>query len=233
MEHQSYAPPEYAKDIFWSLRTASLLIAQSRQYELRKRMLILGMFIKRADDLLAAEKGHEIEGLSAQELERLESGHYDMLGEHKVLGFECEPGLILDLLNAMRKAGCPTLGKCIAQAMEGLGMKPDGSDSKKPQETVSADLDELYRHHLADKEYIVENIAVNHIYAEGFPFNYRKGGTIMTNFKELFVKCNMITYLLAGVCGHGNKFDKRKIVECVSSFSRIYDHHAYGALTIK
>jgi len=67
---------------------------------------------------------------------------------------------------------------------------------------------------------------------DGFPFNYKNtSGGVKANFADLLVNYNLIEFLLVGVCRYNMKFDKRGIIDCVSAFSRKYDHVEKGYLS--
>jgi lysine-N-methylase len=129
----------------------------------------------------------------------------------------------------MRVMNRALLNKCIDQARGAFGISPDGT----VPDSYADDYKRYYEMYFADKEYVFENYIVNHIFAEGFPFNFRFEDNIMKNYNELLVKFNLIKFLLVGVSRHFMKFDKRRIVECVAAFSRAYDHRVGGALKMK
>jgi len=43
----------------------------------------------------------------------------------------------------------------------------------------------------------------------------------------------LIKFLVVGVCNYHKEFDKWRTVECVSSFSRFFDHDIQGALVME
>jgi len=233
LEADKYAVSGNAIDIFWTLRTVSILAAQSRHYRFRVRMLILGIYIKQASELLAEGRHEDIAAHAEKFIERLDTEFYDSLSEQVPGKDNLELQFVLGLLNDMSARasliGDVSLGRFIANACAGMDISPDG----EPLESFADDYNKYYEMYFADKEYILENFVVNHIFSSGFPFNYKFEDSIMKNYRELLVKYNMIKFLLVGVCRNSMKFDKRKVVECVASFSRAYDHHRGGALKMK
>jgi len=211
----------------------SILIAQSRQYRFRVRMLILGMFIKQASEILSEGCHEDIPAHAEKYMERLDMDFYNDLSEQIPGKDDLDLQFVLGLLNDLgakdATTGAVLLSRCITNARAGMDIPPGGEQP----ESFADDFYRYYEMYFADKEYIFENFVVNHIFSSGFPFNYKYEDSIMKNYSELLVKYNLIKFLLVGVSRNNMKFDKRRVVECVTSFSRAYDHHKGGALKMK
>jgi len=229
LKPEKYAPGDDAVKIFWKLRTTSIMIVQSRHLRFRMRMLILGMFIKQASELLSTGNYDELLELAGTVIDRMDSGYYDEISGQTPGGAELDFSFILDLLGKLEARSRRTLRKSIETAREGLGITAEGV----MPETIESDFQKYYERYFSDKEYVFENYVMNHILADGFPFNYTFEDSIMKNYKELFIKYNVIKFLLVGVSSRYMKYDKRRVIECVSSFSRIYDHVRDGVLIMK
>ena len=230
MDASKYTAAGNAYDIFWKLRTISILVAQSRNYRLQHRLMILGIFIKQADELISSERDEEISELADRFLERLDTGYYDALIKQAPGAIDLEMNFVLGILKDMEEKGQPLFCKCFENARKGLGIRLD--DGELP-DSYGNNYRVFYETYFADKEYILENFVVSHIFSDGFPFNYRYMDSLVKNYRELLVKYSLVKFLITGVSRHYMKFDKRKVVECVSSFSRSYDHHVGGALVLK
>jgi len=229
LEAEKYAPAGNASDVFWSLRTGSAAIAQSRQHRLRDRMLILGMYIKQASELMSDGRYGAIKEHTDKFLERIQSRFYDDLLEQTPGRDDLDVEFILGLLRSMELKQNEIFNNAVEQALGALGISPSGGIP----EGFHDDFRKSYERYFADKEYVLENYVVNHIFSDGFPFNYKYEDSIMKNYKELLVKYNLVKFMLVGISKHHNKFDKRRVVECVSSFSRSYDHQVGGALVMR
>jgi len=229
LEAEKYVSAGNAADIFWNLRTGSVAIAQSRQYRLRARMLILGMYIKQASELMSDGRYDAIKEHTDKFLERIQSRFYDNLLEQTPGRDELDVKFLLGLLRKIELKQNMILNKVMEQTLSALGISLSGGIP----EGFYDDFKKSYERYFADKEYVLENYVVSHIFSDGFPFNYKHEDSIMKNYKELLVKYNLVKFLLVGVSKYHNKFDKRRVVECVSSFSRAYDHQIGGALVMK
>ena len=229
LDVEKYASVANAAEVFWKLRTASIVIVQSRQYRLSARMLILGMFINQAAELLSAGRFDEIAGLSEKYLERLDSNSFSLLIEQALSSDDLDIKFLLGLLRDMGGKLNKKYDQIMEQACDALGISPGG----EIPDSFNKDFKSFYEMYFADNEYIIENYVVSHIFSDGFPFNYNYEDSIMKNYKELLVKYNLVKVLLVGISRRNMKFDKRRVVECISSFSRAYDHHIGGALIMK
>ena len=230
LDANRYLQSESAMDVFWRLRTVSLIIAQSRQYRLQVRLVILGTYIQKANELLIAGRENEITELTDTFIDRLEAGFYDSLAGRAIGGIDLEPDFISSILGSMEKKMHPLFNKFAKEARAGHGFSPENGMAP---ENFFSDYQDAYERFFADKEYILENIVVNHIFSCGFPFNYNYEDSIMKNYRELLVKYNLIKFLLVGVSRHEEKYSKRRTIECVSAFSRAYDHHMGNTLKSK
>ena len=229
LEAHRYSYSENAAGIFWELRSASIAIAQYRRYSLQFRMVILGMFISQTAELLVAGRDSEIEGLAKVFVDRLDTGAYDDFIDQVQGGGELGIEFILRMVSSMESSVNKVLIRCLDQARAGFGLTP-GIE-------IAADFADDYKKHyetyFADKESILEHFIVQHIFSYGFPFNYRYTDNIMSNYNELLVKLNLIKFLLVGMCRYHGGFNRERIVECVSSFSGVFDHNISGALVIE
>ena len=106
--------------------------------------------------------------------------------------------------------------------MEGFGLQPD---TREVPEGFTGNYKKYYAQFFADKEYIYENYIVHNILSEGFPFNYKQETSVMKNYAELLAKFDLVEFLFVGVSRRRMKFDKRAIIECITFFTRNYDHN--------
>jgi len=222
LEAHEYISSPNAVSIFWKLRIASIAIMQSRQYKVRLRMLILCLFIQQIDNLLAEGRESEITLVADEYMKHLDTGHFNVLRDEMPNGVAPEPGVTLGLLGDMSKSNDEKLKKCLSQALEGLGFT---KDSREIPDGFAEDYQRYYAQYFADKEYIFENYIVHNIISEGFPFNYTHETSVMKNYAELLAKFDLVEFLFVGVSRRQMKFDKRRIVECISFFTRNYDHN--------
>jgi len=225
-----YTSASNANAIFWKLRTASIVIMQSRQYRLRLRLLILCLLMQQIDELFSSGRDDEVIGQVDSFLSKLEADEYDLLREQMPYGADPDPDVVLGILKDMKKLDHSVFNRYVEQALKGLGIP---YESREIPAGFMAEYFRLYNLYFVDKEHIFENYIINTIFSEGFPFNYQHDSSVLKNYAALLAKHDIIEFLLTGVCRCHMKFDKRKIIECVTFFARVYDHSIKGYLSME
>jgi len=216
----NYTKATNAIDIFWKLRVATVAILQSRQYKIRFRMLLLCLFMQEINELFISRRESEAIICTDGYLSRLESKFYDELNSQMPNGIERDMSVTIDILKEMFN-NKTQMKDYIEQAFKGFDIYfedpvvPDG---------VSENCSRYYDMYFADKEYIFENYLVHRVLSEGFPFNYKNKSSLMDNYVDLLAKYNIVEFLFTGICRVNMKFDKRKIIDCISIFTRGYEH---------
>jgi len=227
---EKYTSAPNAVEIFRKLRISTTAIIQSRQYSLRVRMLLLCLLIEQVSQLLSSRQDSMITQCADESLKLISTGVYDSLAEQMPDGVENDFVIVLDILREMETKKDERFRNILKNALDGLGIS-DGSSELPDHFRVS--YKNHYAQYFSDKEYIFENYIVNHILMEGFPFNYDKETVIMANFADLLAKYNLVEFLLVGTCAYHKKFDEWNIIDCVSAFSRCYDHALKGYLMME
>jgi len=227
---EKYLAAPNAVEIFGKLRMASTAVLQSRQFTLRVRMLLLCLLIEQVGQLIDQGQNFMIAQCADESLKLISTGVYDSLAEQMPDGVENDFMIVLDILRDMETKKDERFKSILRKALEGLGI-PDGSFDLP--DTFRENYKEIYLQYFSDKEYILENYIVNHILMEGFPFNYNKESVIMANYADLLAKYNLIEFLLVGTCAYHKEFNEWHIIDCVSAFSRCYDHALKGYLMME
>ena len=226
---EKYTSAANATEIFKTLRNATLVILQSRQYSVRVRMLILCLFIQQIEELFTATRDSMVIRFTEGFIEVLHAGTYDSLAAQMPGGVDIDMDLVLDILSEMQSKNDKWLNIYLPRALEGLGMP---SADSQPPEDFYENYKSCYDTYFAGKEYIFENYLVNHVLLEGFPFNYDKETGVMKNYADLLAKYNLVEFLMTGLCGYIKKFNRRDIIDCVAAFSRCYGHSLKGYLVM-
>jgi len=229
---EKYTSDRNSVGIFTKLRMTSIAILQSRQYPLRVRMLLLCLLIEQVNQLLESKQDSKVIACADESLKLLSTGIYDSLAEQIPGGIDSDFEIVLDILKDMseRHSSDERFIGILKEALDGHGISYDNFTQP---ESFFENYKILYYKYFADREYIFENYIVNHILQEGFPFNYNKETTVMANYADLLAKYNLIEFLLVGICGYHNKFDEWNIIDCVSAYSRCYDHALKGYLMME
>jgi lysine-N-methylase len=223
-----YTSAPNALEMFWKLRMTSIAIVQYRNLSVRVRMLLLCLFIEQLSLLLNDGNDYKVPKFADEFSEAVITGKYNHLSEQMPDGMEIDFKIVLDILREIELKNDKRFNKFFNQSLEGLGIE---SGSNELPDSFREKYKKYYQQYLAKNEYIFENFLMNHLLMEGFPFNFKKKtGDVMQNYADLLAKHNLVEFLLVGICRYGNKFDRRSIINSVSSFSRAYDHTDKGYL---
>jgi len=217
--------------VFHLLRSLSLYIIQSRQYNIHLRLLILGLLIKQAADLVkSCPSGNysQIEHLVKTMFEKIESGYYLDFSSKAMDTLEPNMDLVLGFFKEIEKSE-NVINRCSEQVSKGFNI----DFHEKLPEGFHKKYNEGYITYLSDKEYILENYIVTAVLSDGFPFNFRYRDSIMKNYTDLLFKFNLIKFMLVGIYLNNKGFDRWKTAECVSYLSRTYDHSVKGVLDME
>ena len=216
--------------LFNKLRITSTEIVQSRKYLLRVRMLLLCILIEQVNQLFLANRDSDAFKAADEFLVLISTGVYDSIAEQMPDGIEIDFALVLDILKDMARKDDERFYGILEQSLTGHGISVDTFEL--PDAFIDS-YREAYRQFFSDREFIFEKYIVNHIFMEGFPFNFGKEGSVMANFADLLAKYNLIEFLLVGICRFHGKFDEWNIINCVSAFGRRYDHSSMGYLMME
>jgi len=221
LDTNKYTKSDNGVNIFWKLRVTSVAILQCRKYKIRFRMLVLCLFIQEVNDYLATGRDPEVINLAEVYLCRIESNYFDELSAAMPYGTPRESDIMIDLLKDMYARKRSLFMKTVDIALNAFDIQ---AGNWTLPEGFSETLSKYYETYFADSEYIFENYLVHRVLSEGFPFNYKGEADVLSNYIDLLAKLNLIEFLLTGICRHNMKFDKRRIVDCVSVFTRSYEH---------
>ena len=227
---EKYTSVKNAVELFSKLRITSAEIVQSRKYPLRVRMLLLCILIEQVNQLFLAKQDSDAFKAADESLVLISTGVYDSIAEQMPDGIEIDFALMLDILGDMSKRNDKRFCGLLKQSLEGHAISYDSFEL--PASFIDG-YKEAYKQFFAEREYILEKYIVNHIFMEGFPFNYGKESGVMANFADLLAKYNLIEFLLVGLCRYHGKFDEWTTINCVSAFARCYDHSLKGYLMME
>ncbi len=207
---------------FWELRRFVIELLQNRDFSLEERLLVLGIFCKKLDELVEAKRMGEVLAL-AESFRRLIRG-----GEirESVAGVPGYPTVQMELLKEIgdmrlkypfvknKQTGNSYL-KYLGQFLNAVEYT-----DKAELEAIGAKYTELseqyYRPFMEKREYIMENYLVNYVFMNLFPLG--RGKTVFDAYTMLAVQYGLLKMLLVGVAGFQKSLDEQTVVSVVQSF---------------
>jgi len=183
-------------------------------------MLLLCILIQEAAEYFSAGSDFKIITLADDYLLKLENNYFDTLSAAIPNGADREYEIVIDVLKEMYGKHV-FFRQTLDQVKKAFDIDPE---SWEISEGMSDKFSMYYDMFLLKNEYIFENYLVHRVLSEGFPFNYKNRNDVMSNYVDLFAKYNLVEFIVTGICRYYKKFDKRHITDCVSLFTRGYEH---------
>ena len=221
--------PKYENNIskyFWELRIYTITVLQNRSYTIDERMIILGMFYKKLQDLIDSNEIIEVPVYIAKQLQLVESGEIKEYLRDISTSNTIQLKIIKEVVKFRMTHGSNNARyiETFHEMLEGI----DYGDKKTDEENAvgyKAAYDKYYLSIFKEKEYIIENYLVNYVFKNLFP---------MTNFNKMFdeyvlmvvVFATLKMHLIGGAGFHKENYDDARIIKTFQSFSREVEHNA-------
>lgn len=221
---------------FRAVRGLVLWILQNRALPVWKRLVILGLFCDKLQELgpaLSEDRLSElVQGYQAAISGRLFEDALSQLSGHTGARLETVVELIVaritsDFTNRRFLA-------CYKEFMEGIGWGP-----KSTMEEICGRYEDAYSRYCAPflgrHQHVLEQYLVNYVYRNLFPFGPQESTyqlreqiidrSIHNEFMLLAVYYSMIDLLLGGMAGlHKEEFGERQVVQVIYTFTRTFEH---------
>lgn len=211
------------QELFWDLRIFTIKTLQNRSTSIENRLIILGLFLKKFEELDAINKREKMLNL-IQEFERniddksfIES--IDSLPANISFQIKLCKKLFdyrtTTLMNSKRYL------ECVEEMVEGLGADGQHKDAEVIQRYKDA-YEMNYKPFFENREYILENYLVNYVFMNLFPFSNQ---TVTDSFSMLIINFSMIKLHLIGMAKYHQGLTDELVVKLVQSYSKTIDHN--------
>ncbi|MED3802742.1 flagellin lysine-N-methylase [Lysinibacillus xylanilyticus] len=212
---------------FWDLRIYTIQLLQSRQQPIEIRLIVLGLFIQKIEQLKPSELEQELPLIMQDYLNRLNNDEFieslkDIKGN---LNFQ------LNLARALirfRITGGISSEKYVAilqQLIEGLALEEDEELEVQDMETTITKYQESYTHvyepFIKEHEYMFENYIVNYVFKNLFPYDYH---TLFESYMMLVVNFTLIKLHLIGMAAK-QQLTQEMFIECVQQLTKVIEHN--------
>lgn len=214
------------KKYFWPLRIFSISLLQNRNYSLTDRLIILGLFMKKAQEYLDANRVHEIPLLIEE---------YNIIIENKNLkeslnNIPTNLTIQMELMkefndqrfSAAISSNSQPYINCVAEFLKGIMYTDDAKVEEIGERYKEAYLN-YYEPFMKEHEYILENFLVNYVFKKIFPINSKK--EVFDDYMKLVIHYSLIKMLIIGMAAYNKKLYEALIVRLVYSFSRAMEHN--------
>lgn len=210
---------------FWDIRMFSLSLLQNREYSLGDRLVILGIFYKKIEELQVENRIKEIPALIELMDQRIVTGAYKEELEKVSTNTEIQMKLakVMTDKKVLEGVRSKRYMECLKETLAGIGY-----EKGEKYDDVVKRYDESYNEHLSpylkEKEYILENYLVNEYFKELMPFGSYK--SIWDSYIFLCILYSMVKLHMIGMAGYHKGLDDEKAVKLIQSFSKVILHNS-------
>jgi lysine-N-methylase len=210
---------------FRDTRFFCLSILQNRDYTLGQRLMLLGMLCRKIDELGAAARVEEIPAMLEHFGADVESGSLKPDLDSVEINFSIQMRLAKELTDERLKTELVASQAYLANVVETLagigfvaGTEPEDivKKYKENRETYAAA-------YLNDKDYVLENFAVNEFFAHLMPFG--SGETAWDSYLFLCVLYGMVKLHINGIAGCRKGLTDEAVTRIIQTFSKTVLHN--------
>lgn len=219
--------PESTRKHFWELRIFIIGVLQNRAYSLDDRLIVLGLFFHKLQDIHDSGRPQDIPALIAQYRQWMDS---DVLKESlqtipKKLQVQLQ--ILKELTDTRYKAKVanPRYRAHYDEFLQGLGYQSAGEavTSEAVVERYQEAYDRYFRPFMEEHAYILENYLVNYVYSNLHPFE--QGMSVYENYVFLMLHYSLVRLQLIGISGYHQGLTIERVISVISSFSRTLEHN--------
>jgi lysine-N-methylase len=210
---------------FWELRIFTISLLQNRAYPLGERLVMLGMFFRALDELVAQGNAAGTPELIASYTVNVERGVYRehlalLPAKNPVQIFLIEQVLDTTLLNV---SASRRYIECLTEFSLGIG-NTTGAKAEEVVRRYSEVCEQYYEPFMQRHEYMLEHYLVNLVFKGLFPFN--GDGGLFENYVKVVVQYALLRTYLIGLSGyHKEQFDTGHVLKLLQSFSKTIEHN--------
>jgi lysine-N-methylase len=212
-------------DHFYMVRKFSIGILQDRSLLFMERMIILGMFCRKLQNLITENKTDEIPAAIDYYLKQISNGgakdNLQKISPHIGIQFE----LIRELIATRIECGTRNSGyiEHYNQFMKGIGYSKEQTVDAMV-DTYQRVYDSYYKPFMNSHEHLFENYAVNYAFQNLFPFGKPGKHRVFEEYVMLVINVSMIRLHLVGIAGYNKGLDDSIFTSLIYSMARAIEH---------
>lgn len=204
---------------FWDIRVATINILQNRNYSLEDRFIIIGLMCQKIDQLIENGQAEHIPLVTAEYISNAEKGVFqqslsEIHGE-RGMKFHLLNNIFSTRLSSMTRS--PIYNDLSPKFVRGL--IKNGDELSDMIDNYHALYHEKYLPLMEEKEYILENYFVNHIFARLVPSRYYEALSSIVQTACLYI---LLKIQLIGLLGNDEEMNDEMIIDLLFSFNRTF-----------
>ena len=222
--------------VFSQVREFAIWLLQHRAYPVWKRLIVLGFFCEKLNEMAAAAGELQIVELLQAYREAVETGVFEEMLNQQQTRPAVQLEIVLELIVARISSDFTNRRflDCYNEFMQGIEWTGQSS-----MEEIGTNYSRVYSHYyepfFSRHEHILEHYLVNYVYETLFPFGPQQSQhklklqsverPIFSQFALMTAYYAIIKTLLIGMAGlHQSSFGPSHVIKLISSFSRTFEH---------
>lgn len=209
----------------WDFRIFIIELLQNRSYKLEDRLIILGIFLDKAQQSIDEKRYDDLPQLIASYRNLVESGMLRESLKEIPTSYEIQLQLSKYLVDLRVSLGVnqPVYLQCVQETLEGIQFADNKSISELSQSYQEA-FQMYYVPFMTSHEYILENYLVHYVFRYLFPLG-SDPERLYDEYVRLVLHFAMIKLHLIGMAGfHKQIFGLDHVIRAIYSFGRVVEH---------
>lgn len=217
--------PKFARRLeryFWNVRSFAIDILQDRSYALWERLVILGIFVQKLDQVLREDPSSIPDLVERYQPLVADGSLRESLNEipsQAILQYK----LAKELLDERSRQAISNKQylECLRDCLAGLQVTREATVEEIGERYLQA-YEEHYLPFMAGREYIFENYLVNHAFKNRFPLGNRGP---FGEYAMMVIHYGLLKMHLIGMAAYHKGLSEDLVVRLIYSFARVIEHN--------
>ncbi|MNO69726.1 Flagellar biosynthetic protein FliU [compost metagenome] len=213
-----------AEKYFWNIRIFTIDILQNREWSIEDRLIFLGLFIQKLENLLSQEQVEFIPQLIQDYSVMMENSSTQAVFDRIKGDVKMQMRIIMHLISGRAQLGVSSerYVECFNDMLSGFGEnKEDILNIEQLEQQYMNNYKSYYEPFIKDHSYMLENYLVNQVFESLFPKNVDQ---LFGDYLLIVVLFMLIRIHLVGISGYAKQLNDEIVVKVVQSFSRVNVH---------
>lgn len=208
----------------WELRIFSITVLQDRKHELWERLVALGIFYDKAQELIKNDKIAELQNLIASLATMLEDGSVKTVINNIPVQNTIQMELLKEIADKRYFLGVYNKRylECFGEFLNGISYTAENTVEEIGHRYHEA-WKKFYEPYMKEHEYILENYLVNYVFKNLFPFTGEK--SLFDAYMMLVIHYSLIKLHLIGMAGYHEGLTDELVIKLIQSFAKTVEHN--------
>lgn len=220
-----------AEKYFWEMRIFTIQVLQNRQEPLADRLIFLGMFYQKVQQLLEQGEIDTIPETIGSYLRIMEQGSLAEAFSSLPHRMNVQMALLKKIADYRFASGISNARyiECYGQFLNGIQYIRE-----EAEEEIAKRYEEAYRDYyepfMKEHEYILENYLVNYVFMNLFPCGRYE--TVFSEYVMLVLHYALIKMHLIGMAAFYKGLTTELVIKLIQSFARVVEHNSAYLQTV-